>query len=303
MQGYVLRRLIRRAVRYAKLSNIYEQKICSKVAQKVIEIYQKEYRNLETEKAKILSELDIEEAKFEKVIEKGLAKLKEIKEKGDRTLDGKEAFDLFTQEGFPYELTLEVAKEMKIDVDENIDTDFMDLFEKHQEVSRAGIQEKKFAGGLADKEDPQVIKYHTAAHLALAAMREILGDEVHQKGSNITAERLRFDFSWPEKLTDEQKKEIENWVNDKINRKLDVQMVEVDLPMAKEKGAEGEFTNVYGNVVKVYCIGGDIDSKDAVSKEICGGPHVENTSELGHFKITKEESSSAGVRRIKAKLE
>jgi alanyl-tRNA synthetase len=232
-----------------------------------------------------------------------LAKLKEIKEKGDRTLDGKEAFDLFTQEGFPYELTLEVAKEMKIDVDENIDTDFMDLFEKHQEVSRAGIQEKKFAGGLADKEDPQVIKYHTAAHLALAAMREILGDEVHQKGSNITAERLRFDFSWPEKLTDEQKKEIENWVNDKINRKLDVQMVEVDLPMAKEKGAEGEFTNVYGNVVKVYCIGGDIDSKDAVSKEICGGPHVENTSELGHFKITKEESSSAGVRRIKAKLE
>jgi alanyl-tRNA synthetase len=296
-KGYVLRRIIRRAVRYGKMAGI-EQNFCTNVTQKVIEIYKNNYSNLENERQKIVSELDIEEEKFNRVIDNGTKRLEQLITRGGE-ISGSEAFDLFQSFGFPFEMTKEVAEEKGVKVDQ---AGFESEFEKHQAISRAGM-DKKFAGGLESKEDPQVIKYHTAAHLLGAALREVLGPHAHQKGSNITAERLRFDFSQPEKLTDEQKKEIENWVNDKIDKKLPVTMEELDPKTAKEKGAEGEFTATYGDQVKVYCIGGELGSKEAVSQEICGGPHVENTGELGHFRITKEESSSAGVRRIKAILE
>ncbi|MDD5693085.1 MAG: alanine--tRNA ligase [Patescibacteria group bacterium] len=296
-RGYTLRRVIRRAIRYGKLIGISEQNMCSKIADKIIDIYSSNYPNLKSEKSKIISELDIEENKFLNLIDQGLAELKK-----KSSINGKEAFELFSTKGMPFELTLEIAKEENIVVSDRAQAEFEAEFEKHQEVSKGGL-EKKFAGGLENKDDPKIIRLHTAAHLMLAAMRELLGPQVHQKGSNITAERLRFDFSYPEKLTDEQKKEIEDWVNDKIEKKLNVYVVETDPKTAKEKGAEGEFDARYGDKTTVYSIGGDIDSKTAVSKEICGGPHVKNTAEVGHFRIKKEESSSAGVRRIKAVLE
>lgn len=312
-RGYVLRRLIRRAVRYAKLSSKNEQFKCSKIAEKIIEIYKSNYPNLESEKAKILSELDIEEGKFVKTLDEGLKQFEKLHLRGGsgsvvfggalprdaNTINGKDAFNLFATYGFPFEMVEEEAQKKGFKVDQ---AGFEAEFAKHQEVSKGGM-EKKFSGGLENKDDPQVIKYHTAAHLLLAALREVLGEHVHQKGSNITAERLRFDFSNDAKMTDEEKQEVEEWVNDKITRALPVEVTEVDVDEAKKAGAEGEFTAKYGDKVKVYCVGGDITSSEAVSKEICGGPHVQNTSELGHFKITKEESSSAGVRRIKAVLE
>lgn len=307
-RGYVLRRLIRRAIRYGKLTGITDQNMCSKIAEKIINIYGINYPDLEIEKSKILSELDLEEDKFSRVIGKGNEELKKIiacinAERVDsqarRHITGKEAFELFATYGFPLELTAELAAEDGIAVDE---AGFTAEFEKHQQVSRAGM-EKKFVGGLENKEDPRVVAYHTAAHLLLAAMREILGPVVHQKGSNITSERLRFDFSWPEKLTDEQKTAVEAWVNEKIAASLPVSCAEMSVDEAKKSGAEGEFTAKYGEKVKVYSIGNPSKAGQVASKEICGGPHVENTKELGHFKIKKEESSSAGVRRIKAVLE
>jgi len=299
-KGYVLRRLIRRAVRYGKLAGI-EQIFCSKVAEKVIDIYGDNYSNLLSEKEKIVSELNIEEEKFSRVIEGGLKRLEQIIEKCGK-ISGHDAFELFATFGFPFELTKELAEEKNISINQ---AGFEAEFAKHQEVSRGGM-DKKFAGGMENKEDPQIIKYHTAAHLLLAALREVLGDSVHQKGSNITAERVRFDFSWPEKMTDEQKAAVEAWVNDKIAQKLEVTMMEMSVDEAKKAGAEGEFLTKYGDKVRVYTIGNPSTSsgpRDFVSREICGGPHVQNTSELGHFKLGKEESSSAGVRRIKATLE
>lgn len=307
-RGYILRRLIRRAVRYAKTSGNIEQFKCSKVAEKIIDIYKTNYPNLGSEKVKIISELNIEEEKFSRVIEKGTETLNKIMERIDSQridnqakapITGAEAFELFATYGFPFELTQELAAEKKVAVDE---AGFTAEFEKHQEVSRAGM-EKKFSSGLENKEDPQIIRYHTAAHLLLAALREVLGEHVHQKGSNITAERVRFDFSHDEKMTDEEKRKVEDWVNDKIQKNLSVSCIELPTSQAKEKGAEGEFLERYGDKVFVYSIGGDIDSKEAVSKEICTGPHVASTGELGHFRIQKEESSSARIRRIKAILE
>jgi alanyl-tRNA synthetase len=294
-RGYILRRLMRRAVRYGKLSGI-EQNFCSEIAQNIIDIYSVNYPNLESEKAKIFSELDIEEGRFSKVIEAGLKKLGEYGENSE--ISGKEAFDLFATYGFPFELTTELAAEKNIKVDE---VGYRAEFAKHQEISRAGM-EKKFSSGLENKEDPKIVQYHTAAHLMLAALREVLGEHVHQKGSNITAERIRFDFSHDTKMTDEERQMVEEWVNDKIAKKLDVYRTETDPKTAKEKGAEGEFLERYGNVVSVYAIGGELGSGAEISSEICTGPHVKNTSELGLFKITKEESSSAGVRRVKEVL-
>lgn len=298
-QGYVLRRLIRRSVRYAKLSRIFKKQICSKISEFIIEDYKSHYRNLEQNKDSILSEFDLEEAKFEKVIENGTKLLDQLIDRGEK-ISGQDAFDLFTTHGFPFELTKEIAEESGIKVDEK---SFKKEFEKHQQVSRADVHEKKFEGGLADKNNPQIVKYHTAAHLMLAALREVLGDHVHQKGSNITEERIRFDFSHPEKMTDEEKQKVEYWVNDKISKKLEVFMTETNIEGAKKYNAEGEFADKYGDKIKVYSIGGSLESNEAVSKEICGGPHVKNTEELGKFKIKKEESSSSGVRRIKAILE
>ncbi|MDD3481115.1 MAG: alanine--tRNA ligase [Patescibacteria group bacterium] len=297
-KGYILRRVIRRIIRYARLTGITEQNICSEIAKIVIDIYKSNYPELEREQKHIIDELNLEEAKFVKVIEAGLKKFEHYED--NKEISGKEAFDLFATYGFPYELTVEMAKEKGIKIDQ---AGFEAEFEKHQEVSRKGV-DKKFAGGLENKEDPKIIEYHTLAHLLLAALREVLGEHVHQKGANITAERLRFDFSHPEKMTDIEKQKVEEWVNDKLGRDLEVNLDETDPKTAKEKGAEGEFSSKYGDKVKVYTIGGNLDSTKFISKEICGGPHVGNLSEIkGRFRIKKEESSSAGVRRIKGVLE
>lgn len=317
-KGYVLRKLTRRSiVKYRDLPGGNEQNICSQIAEVVIDIYKSSYPELEREKKHILDELNLEESKFEKTIENGLKKLEKRIPGGlgqdalgksgtklkEREITGKLAFDLFATDGFPYELTMEISKERGYKLAKNIQSEFEAEFKKHQEVSRKGAG-KKFAGGLENKNDPKIVQYHTVAHLLLAAQREVLGDHVHQKGANITAERLRFDFSHPEKMTDEEREKVEDWVNDKLSQNLEVNLGETNPKTAKEKGAEGEFSSKYGDKVKVYTIGGDLDSTDFISKEICGGPHVSNLSEIeGKFRIKKEQSSSAGVRRIKAVLE
>jgi len=284
-RGYVLRRLIRRAVRYGKQLEIKDI-FTFKLAQSVIEIYRDIYPELLNRKGFIEEQLMKEEGKFGETLEKGLKQF-EKKEK----ISGKDAFDLYQTYGFPLEMTLELAKEKRMAVDVK---EFEEELKKHQEISRAGA-EQKFKGGLADHSE-QVVKYHTAAHLMLAALRQILGEHVVQKGSNITAERLRFDFSHPQKLTPEQIKTVEDLVNYQIEKDLPVKMEEMSLEEAKKQGAMGIFEARYGERVKVYSIGD-------FSKEICGGPHVQNTGILGKFKIAKEEASSAGVRRIKAVLE
>ncbi|MCF7835854.1 MAG: alanine--tRNA ligase [Candidatus Marinimicrobia bacterium] len=274
--GYILRRLIRRAYRHSKMSNI-------KIAEKVIEIYGEFYPELKTNKEEVIREIIQEEEKFGKTLEKGEKELQRLGEK----VSGKEAFVLFSTYGYPVELIEEAGK--KIDRQE-----FEAEMEKHQELSRtasAGM----FKGGLVD-DNEETTKLHTAAHLLLAALRKVLGSHVEQKGSNITSERLRFDFSHPEKLTDEQKEEIEKLVNEQIGKDLPVTCEEMSPEEAKKDGAVGSFEHKYGDKVKVYAI-------DNFSKEICGGPHVEKTGVLGKFKIKKEKASSAGVRRIKAVLE
>ncbi|MDD2696827.1 MAG: alanine--tRNA ligase [Candidatus Pacebacteria bacterium] len=279
-RGYVLRRVLRRAIRYGKLLNLPKNFLIP-LAQKAIEIYNDIYPELRSNESDIVTVIQNEEEKFEKTLEDGLKQFEK----------GLDAFELYTTYGFPLELTIELAKEkgIKIDVE-----GFNKKFKEHQEISRAGA-EKKFVGGLADHSE-KTIKYHTAAHLMLAALREVLGPEIYQKGSNITAERLRFDFNYPQKLSEEQIRKVEELVNQKIKEDLAVNCQEMTLKEAKEKGAMGVFEEKYGEKVKVYSIG-------EFSKEICGGPHVKMTSELGNFKITKEESSGAGIRRIRAVLE
>ncbi|MBU1137077.1 alanine--tRNA ligase, partial [Patescibacteria group bacterium] len=288
-QGYIIRRLIRRAIRYGRQLEIKNNLWTKEIAQVVIGDYKEIYPELEKNKKFVLSNLDEEEGKFKKTLERGL------KEFEKREISGKEAFNLYQTYGFPIEMTKELAKEKGIQVDEE---EFQQELKKHQELSRTASA-GKFKGGLADA-GKETKKLHTAAHLLLAALRKVLDDSVTQKGSNITAERLRFDFSWPEKLTDEQKKQVEDLVNEVIKKDLPVKMEEMSLDEAKKQGAMGVFESKYGAKVKVYTIG---DDKEVFSKEICGGPHVERTGGLGHFKIGKEESSSAGIRRIKAVLE
>jgi len=279
-RGYVLRRILRRAIRYGKLLNLPKDFLIP-LAQRAIEVYKDVYPELKSNESDILTVIQNEEEKFEKTLEDGLKQFEK----------GLDAFELYTTYGFPLELTIELAKEkgIKIDVEE-----FNKKFREHQEISRVGA-EKKFVGGLADHSE-KTIKYHTAAHLMLAVLRKVLGGEVYQKGSNITAERLRFDFNYPQKLNEEQIRKVEDLVNQKIKEDLPVACKEMSLEDAKKKGAMGVFEEKYGKIVKVYSIGD-------FSKEICGGPHVKRTSELGNFKITKEESSGAGVRRIRAVLE
>ena len=231
-----------------------------------------------------------EEEKFNLTLEKGLKEFEKLD-----NVSGQDAFNLYQSYGFPIEITEELAREKGITVD--ID-EFKKELEKHQELSRtasAGM----FKGGLADA-SLETTKLHTVAHLMLAGLRKVLGNDVFQRGSNITAERLRFDFSHKEKLTGEQIKGVENFVNDIIKKDLPVWFEEMPLEQAKEINAMGVFDSKYGDTVKVYFIG---KGEENVSKEICGGPHVERTGFLGHFKIVKEESSSSGVRRIKAILE
>ena len=292
-QGYILRRLIRRIIRYAKKLNIdinsdWEQTL----ATMIIEKYSKYYSELERNKDVILQVLKDEKVKFNRTLEKGLREF----EKETRNIEGKEinkdiAFRLYDTYGFPIELTEELAKENGLTVDTE---GFRHKFAEHQEKSREGASQK-FKGGLASTGEME-IKYHTATHLLNAALKKVLGPHVHQKGSNITAERMRFDFSHNNKMTDEEKQKTEDLVNEYIKMAIPVEKLEMKKEDAINAGAEAMFADKYGDIVSVYKIGD-------VSMELCGGPHVHNTSELGHFKIKKEEASSAGVRRIKAILE
>jgi len=286
-QGYIVRRLLRRAIRYGRQIGITQEKWLKEIADVVIDDYSIAYPELAKNKPFIVDNFDKEEDKFNRTLEKGLIEFNKIT---DTKIDGVTAFNLYQSYGFPLEMTEELAAEKGMMVDK---AGFEVEFEKHQELSRTASA-GKFKGGLADSSE-DTTKLHTAAHLLLAALRKILGPEVSQRGANITAERLRFDFSYPTKMTPEQIKEAEDFVNVAIDRKIDVVCEEMSLEEAKNTGASGSFESKYGEKVKVYTI-------SDVSREICGGPHVDNTSELGHFSIAKEESSSSGVRRIKAIL-
>ena len=293
-QGYILRRLIRRAIRHAKNLNIdinsnWEQQIASLI----IDMYKKYYVELEQNKEVVLQVLEAEKNKFNRTLEKGLREFEKIIPTiTDGLLNKDLAFKLYDTYGFPIELTEELANErgIKVDID-----GFKEKFKAHQELSRAGSSEK-FKGGLAGNGEIET-KYHTATHLLNAALKIVVDENVHQKGSNITSERMRFDFSCDHKLTDEEKMQAENLVNEWIQAGLEVKVEEMSKEDAIKSGAECMFIERYPDIVTVYTIG------DNISKELCGGPHVKNTSELGHFKIQKEEASSAGVRRIKAVLE
>ncbi len=290
-QAYVLRRLIRRAIREGKKLDISEI-WTTKMAQVVIDEYSDVYKELSRNADKILEEFDVEEKQFQQTLEKGTREFEKLIEKvpahiQKKVVSGKKAFYLYETYGFPLELTIEMAQEKGFEVDIK---GYEKAYKKHQELSRKGA-EKKFKGGLADN-SKATSALHTATHILHQALREVLGDHVAQKGSNITAERLRFDFSHPEKMTPEQKAEVTKIVNDKIAENLVVTCEEMSVEEAKNQGAIGLFGDKYDEVVKVYSIGD-------FSKEICGGPHSENTGELISFKIKKEESSSRGVRRIK----
>jgi alanyl-tRNA synthetase len=284
-QGYVLRKLLRRAMVYL-VSPVNNWTLVP--FQKVIENYSDFYPNLKS--GEILQTITEEEKKFSKTLSSGLKELDKYEE-----IDAPTAFKLYESYGLPFEIIKEVGGSKT----KNLTREkFDEEFKKHQELSRtasAGM----FKGGLADA-SAETVRLHTAAHLMLEAMRRVLGDHVRQKGSNITPERLRFDFSHGEKIAPEQIKKIEAIVNAQIEKKLPVHFEEMTLEKAKEIGATGVFESKYGDKVKVYFIGHD---GDYFSKEICGGPHVGNTAEIGNFKIIKEESASAGVRRIKAVVE
>ncbi|MFA6463798.1 MAG: alanine--tRNA ligase [Candidatus Paceibacterota bacterium] len=291
-QGYVLRRLLRRAVMHADKLGMNPSSLYW-VADVVVEKYQGIYPNLGQKRETIKTEIEKEEQKFRKTLKDGIRQFEKISKDG---ITGKDAFILFSTYGFPYELTKELASEKNISVDNK---EFDEEFKKHQELSRAGA-EKKFKGGLGGT-DAKTIQYHTATHLLHQALREVLGTHVGQKGSNITPERLRFDFTHPQKMTDEDLRKVEDIVNEKISSSLPVNVVTLSKEEAEKTGALHFFGEKYPDEVTVYYIGDTIDQ--AFSKEFCGGPHVKNTSELGHFKIAKEEAVSQGVRRIKAVLE
>lgn len=292
-QGYIVRRLIRRAIRHARKLNIdINSDFVNVIAKMYIDKYKTTYKELERNEKLILEELNTEKNKFARTLETGLKEFDKIVARlNGNDIDATNAFKLYDTYGFPIELTVELAREQGIKVDEE---GFRVKFKEHQEKSRAGAV-NKFKGGLASTGDAET-KYHTATHLLNAALKVVLGDHVHQKGSNITAERMRFDFSHDSKMTPEQIKEAEDLVNKYINDGINVERLEMKKEDALKTGAEAMFIEKYGDVVTVYKIGD-------VSIELCGGPHVSNTKELGHFKIIKEEASSAGVRRIKAILE
>lgn len=271
--GYVLRRLIRRAIRFGKILGI-NQNFTTQVARVI------------TDNDFVLNELAKEENKFRATLEKGLREFSKQKQ-----IDGKTAFILFSTYGFPLEMTEELAQENNIAVNKK---EFEAEFKKHQDLSRTASS-GMFKGGLADN-SAATKKYHTATHLMLQALRDVLKEPIEQRGSNINAERLRFDFSYNQKMTPEQIKQVEETVNQKIKANLPVSFQEMTVEQAEKQGAIGVFKHKYGDKVKVYSVGD-------YSKEICGGPHVQNTAELGIFKISKEESVSAGTRRIKAILE
>lgn len=287
-QGYIVRRLIRRAIRYSK--NLFGKNVIADLAKTVIHQYGDVYPELEHNKDFIISVIEKESVTFEKTLDLGLKRAeKYFSALGDeRVLDGDSAFKLYDTFGFPLELTEELAKEKGFTVDLD---QFKKRFAEHQELSRKGA-EAKFKGGMADNSE-QTTKLHTATHLLDGALRKVLGDTVFQRGSNITSKRLRFDFSFSRKLTEDELYKVSDIVNEAIKKDIPVICEEMSVEEAKRQGAIGVFDDKYGSLVKVYTIEG-------YSKEICGGPHASRTGELKSFKILKEESSSAGVRRIKA---
>ena len=293
-RGYILRRLIRRMIRHMNKLQISLDELSTLIdinVENLKEMYPALEQNKETIKNVIIEEKD----KFVKTLTKGekefIKEIEEVKKQGKTKIEGKMGFRLYDTYGFPPEVTEELATENGMTIDR---AEFEKLFKEHQEKSRAGA-EHKFKGGLASTGEMET-KYHTATHLLNSALRVVLGSHVHQKGSNITEERMRFDFSHPTKMTDEEKKKVEDLVNKWIQEAIPVEYLEMKKDDAIKMGAEAMFIEKYGDIVSVYKIGD-------VSIELCGGPHVSNTSELGHFKIKKEESSSSGVRRIKAILE
>lgn len=290
-QGYVLRRLLRRAIRFSMKLGI-EQGGLPQVAQQVIDQYGDIYPELEANREKILSEIAQEEERFSRTINQGMKEFdKLVTYLKTKEIPGKSAFRLYDTFGFPIEFTMELAAEKGFIVDE---AGYHEAFKKHQEKSHAGA-EQRFKGGLADTGEATA-RLHTATHLLLAGLKKVLADDtIMQKGSNITAERLRFDFNFPRPLTVEEKQAVEDFVNAAIAADVPVECKEMSLEEAREQKATGVFGSKYGDVVKVYNIEG-------WSKEICGGPHAAHTGELGKFKIQKEQSSSAGVRRIRAVL-
>lgn len=312
-QGYIVRRLIRRAVRYGKQIGI-EKNFTDEVAGKVIEVFASVYPELKKNEDFVKTQIAAEESKFLNTIEQGLKEFEKLvagfrmafEKSGQviKEISGKHAFKLYDTFGFPLEMTQELAVENGLQVDV---AGFNEAFKQHQETSRAGA-EQKFAGGLADHSEIST-KYHTATHLLHAALHKVLGPHANQKGSNITHERMRFDFSHPQKMTTDELKKVEELVNAAIQKDYKVSFVELTFEEAKKKGAIGLFEDKYGGKVKVYSVGDPNEKADAdpnsptFSREVCGGPHVERTGTMGKFKIIKEEAVSAGVRRIKAVLE
>ena len=309
-QGYILRRLLRRAIRQGKKLGI-EQVFTGMIAQVFIDNLGVFYTHIQKKAEEIVLIMDDEEKKFYSTLEKGMKEFEKIlsgfqiayERTGKKVehISGAKAFTLYDTYGFPIEMTKDLAQEHGLSVDED---GFHAAYERHREISRAG-SEKKFAGGLADHSE-ETTKLHTATHLMLEALRRVLGDHVAQRGSNITADRLRFDFSHPEKLTVEQIAEVERLVNDQISKALPIHFEEMTVEQAIQNNATGVFVEKYqndlGGKVKVYFMGDPERFSDYYSVEICGGPHAENTDQLGKFSITKEEASSSGVRRIKAIL-
>ena len=295
-QGYILRRLIRRAIRHAKSLNIeinsdWDEQIASLILDK----YENYYVELKENRQVVLDVLRNEKERFSKTLEKGLREFAKVVDNNPE-ISGEMAFHLFDTYGFPIELTVELANERGLKVDED---GFKERFKAHQELSRTASA-GKFKGGLAGNSEIET-RYHTCTHLLNAALKVVVSSDVHQKGSNITDERMRFDFSCDHKLSDDEKKKVEDLVNEWIMAGLDVTVKEMLKQEAIDSGAECMFIEKYPDIVTVYEIGND--EYGIVSKELCGGPHVKKTSELGHFKIKKEEASSAGVRRIKGILE
>jgi alanyl-tRNA synthetase len=292
--GYVVRRLVRRAVRFGRELGI-QHSFCADVAQVVIGIFASVYPPVGQNQEQITAELEREETRFQGALDRGLRRYHKVVDRlvwqGAKTLPGEEAFDLYETYGFPLPLTVELASEQGLEVDQ---AGFERLYAEHQELSRRGTGQK-FRGGLADNGQATTL-LHTATHLLHASLRRVLGPEVRQMGSNITPERLRFDFSYPEKLTPEQVAQVEALVNEQIGRDLPVSFEVMPLEQALESGALAFFGEKYGEQVKVYSVGD-------FSKEVCGGPHAARTGELGRFRIIKQDAVGQGVRRLRAVLE
>lgn len=292
-QGYILRRLLRRSIRYARTLDIdLNSNWDTEIAKVIIGKFKGYYKELQDNESVVMSVLSNEKTKFSRTLDKGLKEFEKITANlPDKKLNKDQAFRLYDTFGFPLELTVELAGEKGIVVDTE---GFKEKFHEHQEKSRQGA-EQKFKGGLAGNGEVET-RYHTATHLLNAALKQVVSKDVHQKGSNITAERMRFDFNCDHKLSDEEKQKTEELVNKWIQEELPVAISEMKKEEAVKSGAECSFIERYPDLVTIYTIG-------SISRELCGGPHVKNTKELGKFRIKKEEAVSAGVRRIKAVLE